>query len=92
MLHCFYELECQDVIFVFVLNNDFGARNLRGACVYVEGAGQDRARQVVEGSDGNVPGGLRKGDKVYAGMRAEKWEAGERVGKRSAESNQRVTF
>lgn len=57
MLHWFYELECLDVIFFFVLSNDFGARNLRGACVYVAGAGQG---WVVEGSDGNVPGGLRR--------------------------------
>lgn len=45
------------LFFFFVLNNDFGARNLRGACVYVAGAGQG---WVVEGSDGNVPGGLRR--------------------------------
>lgn len=43
--------------FFFVLNNDFGVRNLRGACVFVAGA---RQGWVVERSDGNVPGGLRR--------------------------------
>lgn len=59
------------------------------ACVYVVRAGQG---WVVEGKWWKCTRRITKGDKVYAGMRAEKWEAGERVGQRSSESNQRVTL